>query len=213
MPCDHLVEGDADCPDVSGRPHLTGLGSLFRANVLRRTQTDVGGGESLRSLQVASDTEIKELYLQAFRRLMQKDILRLEIPMHDTRGVSGRERLEGGAQYEYAAAKLEGFVVHVMMEIPASKELHHHKDVAVTLLSSVLNSHDARVADARGYAHLAAEPLQEELRIGPPRLNELECERLSGQSMLSKVDRAHTPATNELSEDVPICNRSLNIVL
>ena len=144
----------------------------------------------LGSADVERDAEVGEVGVAL---LVEQDVARLHVPVHDALSMRGGERGRHLVQDRGGSRRLERTVVEQVLEASTS-QVPHHQVGGVGLAPVVVERHDVRVLQARDDLRLALEP-PDEVRV----VRELRVDRL---------DR-HLPPDLRLDRPVDDAERAL----
>ena len=204
---EQLVKNHAERVDVRAMIRLRGVRRLLRRHVSRRAQHAVlrearrirhgspgsgieGGAHDPR------DAEVRDLYTAC---LIQQEVLRLDVAMHDAAVVRELQRLADRRHNGQRLRRREAARHHRLSQIDAVDVLHHQK-IELAGPSEIMHRDDIRMVEFRKSLSFPREPFGEAgIRRLPWRQN-LERHETAERFLASLVDRAHPAATNEFDD-------------
>ena len=129
----------------------------------------------------------------------EDEVLRLDVPMHETRGVGRGERGAGlHAEPRHLGRRQPALPCEKLGERLALHVLHRDEGTAV-ILAHVEDAHDVRVREPRGQAGLTNEAPPQVIVPGEVLGQPLECDRPIELDVVHEIDGRHRPVTQRPS--------------
>ncbi|MCO5166527.1 MAG: protein kinase [Planctomycetes bacterium] len=191
---EQLEEHDAERVDVGGRPRV-GAAHLLGGHVLRRAEGHAGARELRLVVEDPRQAEVGDLRLEV---LVEEDVARLEVAVHDPLVVSVRDRARHLGEDPERLAPLEP-ARDRLAQVAARGEGHDDVGLPVGRLAGLEHADHVRVGEALEGGRLAAEPLPVARRHVEEQLDRHELAR--GQAARA-VDDPHAAAA-ELRLELP----------
>jgi hypothetical protein len=197
LPGEHLVEDHPQGPEIGPSVNAFGAAHLLGRHVVRRPEGLYGEGEPIFggvSAVLLGDAEVQQLHQrQAIRPLNEKEVGRLEVPVHKP----------GLVRQGKAVADLEGKIRdllrrersagrEVSSEIPAIQEIEDHVGLAGGKLPEIPGASDVFAVEPGGGLSLQTKP-RERGRVEGCIGEKFDGHLLVKLEMLSSPDLTHPP--------------------
>ncbi len=218
-----LVEDHAHGPDVGPPVHVALAERLLGRHVpgradesSRRRHRGLGRIVGLEQLR---DAEVEHLGDRRAALVGEKDVVGLEVAVHDAAGVRGADRGDDGREQVRRLLEAHGACARkVARERLAAKERHRQDGRTVSQLEHVEHVDDVRMRERRGGARLAQQALShrgprverrvEELdRDGPPRVHLRRFPHLAHASFADERPQAVAVGEEDAGRDGPVARR------
>jgi hypothetical protein len=190
----HLEQDDAETVEV-GTFVDRSAARLLRADIALRTDRRTGGRQPRARGHRLGDAEIRQ---HRPPLLVEQDVLRLHVPMHEARGVRVHERVGHLAQNRQRLEFAQPFT-DATTQIAAGEQTHR---VVVNARgkADLEHGHDAAMVERCGGMDLLFEALHELRVVSELRRQHLECHAPVQHQILRLVDVGHAARPEQMQD-------------